>query len=73
MNESYFQSVIDDREREVSKYVQYNQTHRNLGNSISSQRDSVEQGKNGLILRLLVVAKRLKSYFAITAEDHVKV
>lgn len=73
MNESYMRSVIKDREREVSKYVEYNQIHRFMRDSTTNQRESAEQKKNVFSSSFLIVAKRLKSMFAISNKGDIKV
>jgi hypothetical protein len=73
MNEHYIQSVIDDRKKEVSKIVADNQIYSNLRDSATSQRESAEQGQNGLSLWLLKVAKRFKGIFTINNKGSVKV
>lgn len=73
MNGLYFQSVIEDRQREVNKIVEYNQFHSHLKDSAASQRVSDKKGKNVLSLWLLVVAKRFKGVFATNNKGSVKV
>ncbi len=73
MNEHYIQSVIDDRKKEVSKIVEDNQIYSHLRDSATSQRESAEQGQNGLSLWLLRVAKRFKGVFTINNKGGVKV
>lgn len=73
INGLYFQSVIEDRKREVSKIGENNQLYRQLRDSTTSQRVSDEQGKNMLNLWLLMVAKRIKGVFAVNNKDSVKV
>ena len=73
MNEHYFQSVIDDRKKEVSKIVEDNQIYSHLRDSATNQRESAEQGKNVLSSWLLRVAKRLKGVYTINNKGSVKV
>ena len=73
MNEHYFQSVIDDRKKEVSKIVEDNQIYSHLRGSATNQRESDEKGKNVLSSWLLRVAKRLKGVFTINNKGSVKV
>jgi hypothetical protein len=73
MNESYMRSVIKDREREVSKYVEYNQIHRLMRDSTTNQLESSGQWKNVLSSWFLIVAKRLKGVFEISNKGDVKV
>jgi hypothetical protein len=64
MDQPYIQSVIKDREREVSKIVKTNQHYRYLRESITDERDSAEKGKNGLSLLWLSVINFLSGIFA---------
>lgn len=73
MNDSYFRSVIKDRERDVSKYVEYNRIHRHYRDSVRSQLESTGQGKNVLSSWFWAVAKRLKGVVAINNKDGVKI
>ena len=73
MNESYIRSVIKDREKEVSNYVESNRINRHYRDSVRSQPESAEKGKNVLSLWLLMVAKRLKGTFATSNKGGVKV
>lgn len=73
MNDLYFRSVIEDREREVSKYVEINRIHRHYRDSDRSQLESAGQGKNVLSSWFWVVTKRLKGVLAINNKDGVKV
>ena len=71
-NDSYIRTVIRDREREVEKYVEYNKIDRHYRESVASQGDSAEQGKNILSLWFLTVSKRLKGVLAINNKDSLK-
>jgi len=61
MNESYFQSVIEDRQREVSNVVKENQPHSHLQDSASKK----PQSKSILNLSVLLIGKRLEGIFTI--------
>jgi len=73
MDELYMQSVIQDRQKEVNKIVEYNRIHRHYRDSARSQVESAGQGKNVLSSWFWVVAKRLKGVLAINNKDGVKV
>ena len=73
MNGFYFQSVIKDRERDVSKYVEINRIHRHHRDSAISQLESAGQGRNVLSSWFWAVAKRLKGVVAINNKDGVKI
>ena len=72
MNEFYMKSVIKDREREVSKYVEKNKIYNYYRDSAGNQPESNGKGRSVLIFWFLVVAKRLKGFFTIGTEDSVK-
>jgi hypothetical protein len=57
MNESYFQSVIADRNKEVSKVVKDNQIYNNLKDFASSENSSPSV-KNDLSLSISMIGKR---------------
>ena len=73
MNGSYFQSVIKDRERDVSKYVEINQIHRHYRDSARSQLGFTGKGKIVMRSWFWAVARRLKGVLAIKNKDGVKV
>jgi hypothetical protein len=72
MNEYFYKSVIEDRQREVHKIVQDNQINRHYWDAASSQLESTGQVKNALGSWLLIVAKRIKSIFAIANKGSIK-
>ena len=65
MHESYFQSVIEDRQREVSNVVKDNQPHSHLQDSASNKPGSPAQSKSILNLSVLLIGKRLEGIFTI--------
>jgi len=73
MNQSYFQSVINDREREVVKHVGDNRIYKHHKKSIEKRQGAAEKGMNGLSSWIWMIAKRLKGVFRISEESDVKV
>jgi len=61
MNESYFQSVIEDRHREVSNVVKDNQTPSHLKDVVSNK----PQSKSISNLPVLLIGKQLEGFFTI--------
>ena len=61
MNESYFQSVIADRQRDVANIVKGGQDSNQLRDSGSNQDDSHGQVKTKLSWSVLLIGKRLMS------------
>ena len=72
MNESYFQSAIDDRKREVSKIVADNRIYNHLEDSNVDERNSAKNSKNTMILWLLMIVKWIKGVSAVTTEGSLK-
>jgi hypothetical protein len=72
MDESYFQSAIEDRKREVSKIVEDNQIYKHLGDTTTDQLESTKNNKNTMILWLMMVAKWIKGVYTVTIEGDIK-
>lgn len=72
-NDLYIRTVIKDREREVSKYIVYNQIYSQYRDSSTSNGESVGESKNILSLWILMITKRLKGVVPINNKDGVKV
>jgi hypothetical protein len=72
MDESYFQSAIEDRKREVSKIVEDNQIYKHLEGSTADQRVTAKDRKNSMIFLLLMVAKWIKGVYSFTKEGDIK-
>ena len=72
MNESYFQSTIEDRKREVSKIVTDNQINKHLEDSTPNQRESNKHNKKTLVLWLMVVARWIKNVYTFPGEGNIK-
>ena len=73
MNGIYFESVIKDRQRDVSKYVEINRIHRQRRDSDTSLREYTLQGESRLRLWMMRVGKRLKGVLAFNNKGSVKV
>ena len=73
MNGLYFESVIKDRQRDVSKYVEINRIHRQRRDSDTSLREYTLQGESRLRLWMMRVGKRLKGVLAFNNKGSVKV
>jgi len=73
MDELYMQSVIQDRQKEVNKIVEYNRIHRHYRDSARSQVDSAGRGKIVLSSWFVAVVRRLKGVLAVNNKDGVKV
>jgi hypothetical protein len=72
MNQSYYQSVIDDREREVVKNVEEKHIYRHFRESIAKRQDASEKGKNILSSWIWMIAKRLVGVFQVNDKSNVK-
>lgn len=72
-NDLYIRTVIKDREREVSKYIVYNQIYSQYRDSSTSNGESAGESKNILSLWILMITKRLKGVVPINNKDGVKV
>ena len=73
MNGLYFESVIKDRQRDVSKYVEINRIHRQRRDSDTSLREYTLQGESRLRLWMMRVGKRLRGVLAFNNKGSVKV
>ena len=73
MNGLYFESVIKDRQRDVSKYVEINRIHRQRQDSDASLREYTLQGESRLRLWMMRVGKRLKGVLAFNNKGSVKI
>ena len=73
MNGLYFESVIKDRQRDVSKYVEINRIHRQRRDSDTSLREFTQQGESKLRFWMMRAGKRLKGVLAFNNKGSVKV
>jgi len=73
MNGLYFQSVIEDRMRDVSKNVEVNRIYRQMRGSDTSQGEVTQQGESKLRFWMMRVGKRIKGVFEINNKGSVKV
>ena len=73
MNGSYFESVIKDRQRDVSKYVEINRIHRQRRDSDTSLREYTLQGESKLRFWMMRAGKRLKGVLAFNNKGSVKI
>lgn len=73
MNGLYFESVIKDRQRDVSKYVEINRIHRQRRDSDTSLREYTLQGESKLRFWMMRAGKRLKGVLAFNNKGSVKI
>jgi hypothetical protein len=73
MNGLYFESVIKDRQRDVSKYVEINRIHRQRRDSDTNLQEYTLQGESRLRLWMMRVGKRLRGVLAFNNKGSVKV
>ena len=73
MNGLYFESVIKDRQRDVSKSVEINRIHRQRRDSDTSLREYTLQGESKLRFWMMRAGKRLKGVLAFNNKGSVKI